>query len=78
MNCPNLENCILIRSIGKVDSTQDLMQFKINYCEEPSENWKNCARYNTSIVLDFCPDFVQPNSKMTIDEIIDMYEIEIQ
>ncbi len=44
-----------------------------DYCRK-EETWRQCRRYQTKKALWICPDFVLPDSDLTEDEIIDLYE----
>jgi len=44
------------------------------WCRQTEEKWKTCKRYHTKKELGFCPDFVVPDTLLSIDEIIDKFE----
>lgn len=46
------------------------------WCRKNEEVWSNCTRFNTKKSLGFCPDFVLPNTPLSLDEIIDKFEEE--
>jgi hypothetical protein len=74
MNCPNYDNCQLIRVKGFVVSG-DKREYYINaYCTDSQERWETCKRYQTHQVLHFCPDFVMPDTRLTIDQIMDHFD----
>jgi hypothetical protein len=71
--CPNYGGCRLVRTeIVEPDNTRR-EQYLAEYCNT-DENWKNCVRYTTRRALWICPDFVLPDSKMTEDDIYELYE----
>jgi hypothetical protein len=47
-----------------------------NYCTGPKSEWEKCKRYTTKAALGFCPDFVLPDTDLTLDQIIDKYDSE--
>jgi hypothetical protein len=72
--CPNLQNCNFINSGSAGSDNPEMEYYLSHYCRSGSSNWKNCRRLETKAVLDFCPDFVVPDSQMTIDQIIEMFD----
>ena len=48
------------------------------WCRKNKEVWSNCTRFNTKKSLGFCPDFVLPDTPLSIDEIVDKFEEEIE
>lgn len=47
-----------------------------SWCKDTNGKWERCKRFNTKAKLGFCPDFVLPDTDMTIDEILDRFEEE--
>jgi hypothetical protein len=41
-----------------------------------SKNWISCKRLTTKQELNFCPDFVLPDTDLTSDKIIDKFDNE--
>lgn len=77
MNCPNHTNCQLIHENGFLD-TEEIKQFYLNqFCTSSNEDWHSCKRFETGQRLKFCPDFVLPDTALTVDEIIDHFEEEL-
>jgi len=72
--CPNCKMCRLVTSeefpIDK-DSKEEFLKI---YCESVSENWLQCMRYVTKHNLGFCPEFVLPDTIMTLDEVMDKFD----
>lgn len=72
--CPNIKTCNLVNSEGFIIDTIK-RDFYINeFCKSESNYWKNCNRYISKNELNFCPDFVLPDSNLTPDEIIDKFD----
>ena len=44
------------------------------WCRDVGEKWRDCKRFSTKATLGFCPDFVVPDTSLSIDEIIDKFE----
>ena len=77
MNCPNYTNCQLIRIPGFLGPDNSPEQYINDYCTSPGEEWNHCKRYNTWQQLKFCPDFVLPDTVLSLDEIIDRFDEEL-
>jgi hypothetical protein len=62
-------------STDQVIPDKDEKEDYINsWCRNDPERWKGCKRFETKKTLGFCPDFVKPDTKLSIDEIIDKFE----
>ncbi len=48
-----------------------------NFCKAEKSKWCTCKRLLTKNALNFCPDFVLPDSTLSIEEIIDKFDNEI-
>lgn len=46
------------------------------WCRKGEEVWGNCTRFATKKTLGFCPDFVVPDTPLSLEEIIDKFEEE--
>jgi len=46
------------------------------YCCCKEGSWSECMRFRAKEKINFCPDFVFPDSLMTMDEIIDRFDNE--
>jgi len=71
--CPNIGGCRLVKTDAVVADPEKKEAYIIAYCQR-EETWKKCKRYVTKRSLWICPDFVLPDTDMTEEEIIDMYE----
>jgi|WetSurMetagenome_2_1015567.scaffolds.fasta_scaffold142682_2 hypothetical protein len=74
MKCPNYHSCQLINIEGFLKSQSRREQYMEEYCSGKLENWKNCTRFRTHGALHFCPDFVFPDTGLTLDEIMDRFD----
>lgn len=69
--CPNAVNCQVLHKEGFVANEEDKEFYRQQFCRiETEEGYFKCKRFITKKELGFCPDFVLPDSEMTIDEII--------
>ena len=74
MVCPNYEICRLVTIEGFSGDETRRQNYMKTYCVKGKENWSNCKRYIAKNALNFCPDFVLPDTTLTPDEIIDKFE----
>jgi hypothetical protein len=77
MDCPNYLTCQLIHVTGFVEPGTRLEQYTVEFCNGKQEQWKNCKRFLVNTNLHFCPDFVLPDTSLSVDEIIDRFDHEI-
>lgn len=73
-DCPNYINCQLIKKEHLVQDQSIRRKYIRDFCLGESGNWENCQRYLTKKALNFCPDFVLPDSKWSVNEILDIFE----
>lgn len=72
--CPNIDICRLVNAADyKIDKVAKENFLKI-YCKTESENWENCNRYIVKEELNFCPDFVLPDSGLSAGEVLDKFD----
>jgi hypothetical protein len=45
-----------------------------DYCTAGRQHWGSCTRLVVKQALNFCPDFVLPDSQMTPDEVIEKFD----
>jgi hypothetical protein len=72
-HCPNYATCQLINGVVEVSDNQK-KSYTNNFCFNPKERWNECKRMVTKRTLGFCPDFVLPDSTLTVDEIMDKFD----
>jgi hypothetical protein len=71
--CPNIKGCRLVKTDVVVPDPDQKEAYMKAYCYR-EETWRQCKRYQTKRSLWICPDFVLPDTDMTEDEIVDLYE----
>jgi hypothetical protein len=72
--CPNAESCPVLLFSNFVEVEQKHF-YEEKYCFAGfKEGYSKCKRFQTKKVLGFCPEFVFPDSEMTMEEIIIKYE----
>ncbi len=77
MHCPNYPTCQLVHIQGFVESDDLREDYILKYCTDIHGFWASCKRFNTHRMLHFCPDFVFPDTPLTVDEIMDRFDDEI-
>ena len=73
-DCPNYINCQLINKEGVLQDKNRQRQYIRGFCQGEDEPWGRCKRYLTKQELNFCPDFVLPDSPWSPDEVLDIFE----
>jgi|GEM_PF-2262831 len=61
-DCPNYINCQLINKEDVLQDKSQQRQYIRDFCLGGDEAWGRCKRYMTKQELNFCPDFVLPDS----------------
>lgn len=72
--CPNYISCKLVKDENFTPDKEIRISYLNNYCKAGEEQWKVCKRLITKNELNFCPDFVLPDTTLTPDEIIDKFD----
>jgi hypothetical protein len=72
--CPNYNTCKLVNTDGFLESEEVRGNYIRKYCEGNSQPWEKCNRFMTHETLHFCPDFVFPDSEMTVNEVMDQFD----
>ncbi len=75
--CPNMAQCFLIKSSNTSISQIEKENYIRNFYFSLHNHFLHCKRYQTSVELHFCPDFVLPDTALSIDKIIEKYDEEI-
>ncbi len=75
--CPNYSDCKLLNSNCVVAITKVREDYIFKYCQNDERNWRKCKRYIAKTTLNFCPDFVLPDTPLTPEEIIEKFDNEI-
>jgi len=72
--CTNYSTCQLVHTDSVVSDPATKHCYIQSYCTKDESTWKNCKRYITSGILNFCPDFVLPDSPLSPAEILDEFD----
>lgn len=72
--CPNIINCHLVLIPGFAGSKELQGNYVLSYCRSENENWKSCKRFIVKNTLNFCPDFVMPDTDLSPDEVLDKFD----
>jgi hypothetical protein len=72
--CPSYEVCQLVHTASVVSDLQKKRFYLDAYCLDGAGAWKACKRFIAKNVLDFCPEFVLPDSPFSPSEIIDQFD----
>lgn len=75
--CPNINTCRMVATCDVVKDPLVKEDYINTWCRKGEEMWGKCKRYNTKKELGFCPDFIVPDTTLSLDEIIDKIENEI-
>jgi len=72
--CPNYQTCQLVNLPHIVPDKGKKEMYMSLYCRAGATAWSSCKRYITKKELNFCPDFVLPDSPETPGDIIDRFD----
>ncbi len=72
--CPNIEVCRLVIVPDFTIDAEQRKSFIQTYCHSDTKKWESCKRLIVKNKLNFCPDFVLPDTELTPDEIIDKFD----
>jgi len=75
--CPNYNICKLVKKFGFTGDESQREKYITDYCQADKEKWESCKRLVAKNTLNFCPDFVLPDSPLSMDEIIDKFDNEL-
>jgi len=71
--CPNFSSCQLIN--GQIAIAESNKEKYISlFCIGPLGKWQACKRFSTKEQIGFCPDFVLPDTNLTLEEIIEKFD----
>jgi hypothetical protein len=76
-HCPNYEVCKLVNESGFAGDEVKRKNYINIYCKSDPTKWNSCKRLIAKNSLNFCPDFVLPDTNLSIDEIIDKFDNEL-
>ncbi len=72
--CPNISTCKLMIVSDFLEDEQKSNFYTEHYCRAVNSRWEVCNRYVVKEALNFCPDFVLPDSNLTPDEVIEKFD----
>lgn len=72
--CPNIHSCRMVVTKLVIPDDKAREASMDSWCRKDESVWSTCTRYSTKKHLGFCPDFVTPDTRLSIDEIIDKFE----
>lgn len=73
-NCPNINSCRMVATDVVVPDSKEKEEYINSWCRSGEEKWSACKRFDTKKKLSFCPDFVVPDTALSIDEILNKFE----
>jgi hypothetical protein len=73
-HCPNYSVCQLVQATSIVSDPQKKQFYLDAYCLGTIDDWSLCKRLIAKNALNFCPDFVLPDSPLSPSEIIDQFD----
>jgi len=74
--CPNINSCRMVSTAVVIPDEDKKNAYIESWCKHTDGKWEGCKRFITKAYLGFCPDFVLPDTDLSIDEIIDKFEEE--
>lgn len=74
--CDNYSTCRLVNAEDFKITPDKKPDYLDTYCFAGKPAWSGCKRFIVKRELDFCPDFVLPDSAFTIQEIIGKFDEE--
>jgi hypothetical protein len=74
--CPNYTVCKLVKQPGFGGKESQRLKYLKEYCEVDNTKWESCKRFIAKNTIHFCPDFVLPDTPLSMNEIIDRFDKE--
>jgi hypothetical protein len=72
--CPNYQSCQLVHGKDFLADPEKKNRFMKQYCTGKHDGWLGCNRFIIRNSLNFCPDFVLPDSGLTPAEVLDRFD----
>jgi hypothetical protein len=72
--CSNYNICKLVHEVGFTSDEDQRKRFIAEYCQTNETKWSTCKRFIAKNILNFCPDFVLPDTPLSTREIIDKFD----
>ena len=73
-HCANINTCRMVSTELVVPDLKLKEQIMDAWCRQDENIWLKCKRFETKKELGFCPDFVVPDTQLSIDEIVDKFD----
>jgi hypothetical protein len=64
----------MVSTTEVISDEQEKNDYIETWCKNTEGKWEGCKRFSTKATLGFCPDFVLPDTELSIDEIMDRFE----
>jgi hypothetical protein len=74
--CPNFSGWQIVNIKDFVADEEKKQAYIDTYCHGENAGYTHCKRFQTKKALNFCPNFVMPDSPWSIDEIMEKCENE--
>ncbi|MDX9928794.1 MAG: hypothetical protein RBS37_02970 [Bacteroidales bacterium] len=74
--CPNIGGCKLVNDREFPIDERTRKHYIGSWCHGYTPGYEACRRYIVRNTLFYCPDFILPDTTMSLDEIIDRIETE--
>ena len=71
--CPNINTCRMVTTNIVIEDEQIKNKYIEHWCRQNEEIWQKCRRFDTKKELSFCPDFVLPDTELTVEEISEKF-----
>ena len=72
--CPNISTCRMVTTNIVIEDDKTKNEYIENWCRQSEETWQECKRFHTKKELSFCPDFVLPDTELTVEEISEKFD----
>ncbi len=72
--CPNHHACKIIVDAGFPLEQEERTHYIHHFCQNGEAAWSRCKRYMVKEAWHLCPDFVLPDTRLSPDEILDIFE----
>lgn len=73
-HCANINTCRMVSTEIVVPDEKLKEQIINSWCRQDESIWLKCKRFETKKELGFCPDFVVPDTQLSIDEIVEKFD----
>ena len=74
--CSNINSCRMVTTTEVVPDGKVKDEYLHTWCRDDQKKWSECKRFITKAELGFCPDFVVPDTALSVDEIVGKFDEE--